>query len=153
MESDPKAEEGIAFQVPVPYRAAFYGILLVWTVGTIPPIWMKFQRDVFQGDWLFGVMIAFFYAYTWYWAAGLFYRVDVEEGGKVRLKSIRRTLVVPMVQINTIEGSRLPGGFGFVRMKLPRESAYLFCHRREAGLEEIFRRIRSANPLLRTARI
>jgi len=43
-------------------------------------------------------------------------------------------------------GSRFSSGFGFIRMKLPRESAYLFCHRRDADLEEILREILRANP-------
>ena len=141
------------FQAPAVFMAVFYGILLVWTVGTVPLIYAKFERGGFHGDWLFAVMIAFFYLYSWFWALGLFYRINLGAEGQIRLRSLRRTLEISAKQVRAIEGSRFPGGFGFMRMKLPRESAYLFCHRLDGDLEEILREIRRINPLIRTARI
>ena len=108
---------------------------------------------MFRGDWLYGVMIGFFYLYTWFWSLGLFYRISLDAEGQIELKSLRRTLVISAKEIRTIEGSRFSGGFGFIRMKLPRESVYLFCHRRDGNLEEILREIGRLNPLVRTARI
>ena len=141
------------FQAPVLYVTVFYGLLVLWTVGTAPLIWRLFEQGVFRGDWLYGVMIGFFYLFTWFWSLGLFYRISVGAEGQIRLKSLRRTLEISAKQVRTIEGSKFAGGFGFVRMKLPRESAYLFCHRRDGNLGEIFREIRRINPLVMTARI
>jgi hypothetical protein len=141
------------FQAPALYMAVFYGVLLVWTIGTIPPIYLKFQRGGFGGDWLFAAMIAFFYLYTWFWALGLFYFISLDAEGQVVLKSIRRRLAVSVKQVSAIEGSRFSGGFGFVKLKLPRESGYLFCHGRNEALDGILKGIRKMNPLLRTVRV
>jgi hypothetical protein len=153
LQAEHKIEKSTVYQAPAPFMTLFYGILLVWTAGTAPLIWQKFQRGGFQGDWLFGAMIGFFYLYSWYWALGLFYRIALDGEGMVRMKSFRRTLEIETKEVRAIEGSRLPGGFGFIRLKLPRESVYLFCHRMDVELEGILREIRKANPLIRTARI
>ena len=148
-----KTDPNRVFQTSILFLSAFYAVLVVWTVGTVPPIWRKFHQGGFSGDWLFAAMIAFFYVYTWFWSLGLFYRITLDAEGRIRFKSIRRTLEVSAKQIRAIEGSRLSGGFGFVRFRLPRESGYLFCHRRDGVLAEIIAGIRKMNPLLRTARI
>jgi len=131
----------------------FYGLLLVWTVATVPLIVQKFQHGGFMGDWLYAFMIAFFYLFTWFWSLGLFYYISLDFEGQVVLKSFRRRMEIPAKQIRGIEGSRFSGGFGFVRFKLPRESGYLFCYRRTTELDEIIGGIRKRNPLLKVARI
>jgi hypothetical protein len=141
------------FQAPTPYVAFFYGLLVLWTVGTVPFIWQRFEQGVFRGDWLYGLMIGFFYLFTWFWSLGLVSRISLSAEGKIELKSLRRTLVITAKEVRSIEGSKFPGGFGFVRFKLPRESAYLFCRRRDGNLKEIVREIRRLNPLVRTARV
>ena len=141
------------YQSPALYVAVFYALLFLWTVGTAPFIWQRFAQGVFRGDWLYGVMIAFFYLYTWFWSLGLVSRISLDAEGHIELKSIRRTLVVTAKEIRTIEGSRFSGGFGFVRMKLPKESVYLVCNRRNAELGEIIREIGRANPLIKAVRV
>ena len=131
----------------------FYGLLLVWTVATVPLIVQKFQHGGFMGDWLYAFMIAFFYLFTWFWSLGLFYYISLDFEGQVVLKSFRRRMEIPAKQIRGIEGSRFSGGFGFVRFKLPRESGYLFCYRRTTELDEIIGGIRKRNPLLKFVRI
>jgi len=141
------------FQAPTLFMAVFYGLLLVWTVGTVPLIYQKFQQGWFRGDWLYALMIGFFYLYTWFWSTGLFYAISLDSEGQVVLTSFRRHLEVSAKQVRTIEGSRFSGGFGFIKMKLPRESGYLFCHRRNEELDSILEGIRKMNPLVRTVRI
>ncbi len=141
------------FQAPAAYVAAFYGLLLLWTVGTVPVIWQRFAQGVFRGDWLYGVMIGFFYVFTWFWSLGLVFRISLDAEGQIELKSLRRTLVITAKEVRTIEGSKFPGGVGFIRIKLPKESAYLFCYRRDGNLEELVREIGRLNPLVRTARV
>ena len=148
-----KTSERKVYQPPAFFVRAFYGVLLLWTVGTAPPIYLKFLRGGFQGDWLYGLMFVFFYLYTWFWSLGIVYRIALDGEGRVRMNSVRRTLEIPARQIRTIEGSKFPGGFGFIRVKLPRESVYLFCYRRDEHLDEIVREIRRINPLVRTARL
>ena len=148
-----ETEKARIFKAPVLFMAIFYGVLLVWTIGTIPPIYLKFQRGGFSGDWMFAAMIAFFYLYTWFWALGLFYFISLDTEGQVVLRSFRRRLEIPAKQIRSVEGSRFSDGFGFIKIKLPRESGYLFCFRRNKELDEILEGIRKMNPLLRTVRI
>jgi hypothetical protein len=141
------------FQAPAAYVILFYLLLLAWTVGTVPLVYLKFRQGGFLGDWLYAVMIGFFYLYTWYWALGLFYRIALDGEGRIVLGSLRRNLEVTAKQVLTIEGSRFPAGFGFIKMKLPRESGYLFCHGRNRELDEILLGVRKINPLVRTVRI
>ncbi|MBE0557383.1 MAG: hypothetical protein IH628_09140 [Proteobacteria bacterium] len=141
------------FRAPALFIVVFYGLLLVWTIGTVPLIYQKFRQGGFQHDWFFAVMIGFFYLYTWFWSLGLFYEIALDSEGRVVLSSFRRRLEVPAEQIFAIEGSRFPGGFGFLKLKLPRESGYLFCQRRSEELNEIIEGIRKRNPLLKTVRI
>jgi hypothetical protein len=141
------------YRAPALFVALFYGLLFLWTVGTVPLIWRRFEQGVFGGDWLYGVMIGFFYLYTWFWSLGLVSRIRLDGEDRVELKSLRRTLVITAKEVRTIEGSRFSGGFGFIRFKLPRESVYLFCNRRDIGLEEILREIRKGNPLIKAVRI
>ena len=150
---DQATESSRVFQVPTAYVILFYLLLLAWTVGTVPLVYLKFRQGGFLGDWLYAVMIGFFYLYTWFWALGLFYRIAMDGEGRIVLRSLRRNLEVTANQVLTIEGSRFPAGFGFIKMKLPRESGYLFCHGRNRELEEILQGIRKMNPLLRTVRI
>ncbi len=153
MQAGQQKDRTMVFQAPMPFVSGFYGVLVLWTVGTIPLIVQKFHDGWLKGDWLYAAMIAFFYGYTWYWALGLFTSISLDAGGGVVLKGIRRRLAVPAGQVRAIEGSRFSGGFGFVKFKLSRESGYLFCYRRDEALDEILRGIGRANPLVRTVRI
>jgi hypothetical protein len=153
MQAERKMETTRVFQASAPFVALFYGLLLLWTIGTMPVIYLKFRQGGFQGDWLYAAMIGFFYLYTWFWSLGLFYRIALDSEGRVVLRSLRRSLEIPAKQIQTIEGPRFPGRFGFMKMKLPRESGYLFCHGKSGELEEILLEIRKMNPLVKTVRI
>jgi hypothetical protein len=150
---DQSADSIQVFQSPMAYVIFFYLLLLAWTVGTLPLVYLKFRQGGFQGDWLYAVMIGFFYLYTWFWSLGIFYRITLDSEGRIILRSFRRNLEVSAKQILTMEGSRLPGRFGFIKLKLPRESGYLFCHGKNRELDEMLTRIRQMNPLMRTVRI
>jgi len=150
---DQATESSQVFQAPAAYVTLFYLLLLAWTVGTVPLIYLKFRQGGFLGDWLYAAMVGFFYLYTWFWSLGLFYKIALDSEGRVVLRSLRRSLEVQAKQISSIEGSRFPGRFGFIKMKLPRESGYLFCYGKNSELEEILLGIRKINPLVRTVRI
>jgi len=129
------------------YVFFFYLLLLAWTVGSLPVIYGKFRTIGFQSHWIYASIIAFVYAYTWFWSLGLFYRISLDSEGLVTLKSLRRELQVPVKQISRIEGSRFPRGFGFVKLKVSRETGYLFCLQMTGKLEALLRSILKANPL------
>ena len=93
-------------------------------------------------------MVGFVYAYTWFWSLGIFYRISLDKEGLVILKSLRRELRVSAKQVASIEVSRFPGGFGFVKLKVPRETGYLFCLKLTGELGALLKGIRKANPLI-----
>jgi hypothetical protein len=142
-----------AFQAPMVYVVLFYLLLLAWTAVSLPMIYVKFRAIGLGSVWIYASMIAFVYAFTWFWSLGIFYRISLDSEGRVTLRSLRRELQVLAKQIVTIEGSRFPRGFGFVKLKLPRESGYLFCLSMTGELEAILRGIRKNNPLIVGIRI
>jgi hypothetical protein len=141
-----KTEE---FRVQTAYVAVFYLLLLVWTVVSIPLVWRKLHTLSATTNMVFyGAMVAFVYVYTWFWSLGVFYRVSIDGRGGVAMKSIRRELTVPSLQISQVEGSRFPNSFGFIKLKLPKERVYIFCLRKTEEVERVLAGMKKANPLL-----
>jgi hypothetical protein len=60
------------------------------------------------------------------------------------LTSFRRILRVDSRKMELIEGPHLP--IGFIRFRLEREKAYLFCVVKDKTLQQILSRIREVNP-------
>jgi hypothetical protein len=136
------------FKVRTGYVAVFYLLLLAWTVGSLPLVYQKFQTITSRTLLIYVVMVAFVYVYTWFWSLGIFYRISLNNEGKMTMKSIRRELQISAKQISRVEGSRFPHSFGFVKMKLPKESGYIFCLRKTDEFEELLQEIKRLNPLL-----
>jgi hypothetical protein len=135
--------DGQRYQAPMIYMGIFYAMLVAWTIICILLIGFK----VSQSEWtnLFQLfMFAFIIAMTWYFSMGISYRVNVEEDGTVQLTSFRRGLRVHSQKMELIEGPHLP--IGFIRFRLEREKAYLFCVVRNEELQKILLAIRKANP-------
>jgi len=125
------------------YMGIFYAMLVAWTITCIVLIGFKLT----QSEWgnLFQLfMIAFIIAMTWYFSMGISYRVNVEEDGTIQLTSFRRILRIDSRKIEFIEGPHLP--IGFIRFRLEREKAYLFCVIKNKELQKILLAIRKANP-------
>ena len=125
------------------YLIIFYTALVAWTIICVLLIGLK----VTQSEWanLFQLfMIAFIIAMTWYFSMGISYRVNVEEDGTVQLTSFRRILRIDSKKMELIEGPHLP--IGFIRFRLAREKAYLFCVVKDKTLQQILSRIREVNP-------
>jgi hypothetical protein len=123
--------------------ALFYLLLVVWTIICILLIGFK----VSQSEWGNAVqlfMIAFIIAMTWYFSMGISYRVNMEEDGTLQLTSFRRNLRIDPRKMELIEGPHLP--IGFIRFRLEREKAYLFCVIKDKTLRQILSRIRETNP-------
>src|SRR4030043_1423326 len=135
--------EAQRYQAPMIYMGIFYAMLVAWTIICILLIGFK----VTQSEWsnLFQLfMFAFIIAMTWYFSMGISYRVTVEEDGTVQLTSFRRSLRVHSQKMELIEGPHLP--IGFIRFRLEREKAYLFCVVKNSELQKTLLAIRKANP-------
>jgi hypothetical protein len=131
------------YQAPMIYMGMFYTMLVAWTIICILFISLKVTRSEW-GNLFQLFMIAFIIAMTWYFSMGISYRLHVEEDGTVQLTSFRRILKTHSQKMELIEGPRLP--IGFIRFRLEREKAYLFCVVRDKTLQQILSRIREANP-------
>jgi len=125
------------------YMGIFYAMLVAWTIICILLIGFKVTQSEW-GNLLQLFMIAFIIAMTWYFSMGISYRVNMEEDGTLRLTSFRRILRIDSREMELIEGPHLP--IGFIRFRLEREKAYLFCVVRDEGLQKILLAIRKANP-------
>jgi hypothetical protein len=135
--------EAQRYQAPMIYMGIFYAMLVAWTIICILLIGVK----VTQSEWgnLFQLfMFAFIIAMTWYFSMGISYRVNVEEDGTVQLTSFRRILRIHSQKMELIEGPHLP--IGFIRFRLEREKAYLFCVVKNRELQKILLVIWKANP-------
>jgi hypothetical protein len=144
MKKKPQAlTDAHGYQAPVMYVGIFYAALVAWTIICIFFISFKVTRSEW-GNLFQLFMFAFIIAMTWYFSMGISYRVNVEEDGTVRLTSFRRILRVHSKKMELIEGTRLP--IGFIRFRLEREKAYLFCLVRDEELQKILLAIWKANP-------
>ena len=135
--------EAQMYQAPMIYMVIFYTMLVAWTIICILLIGFK----VSQSDWGNAIqlfMIAFIIAMTWYFSMGISYRVNLEEDGTLQLTSFRRILRIDSRKMELIEGPHLP--IGFIRFRLEREKAYLFCVVKNRELQKILLAIRKANP-------
>jgi len=143
IQKSPDTTKTYIYQAPTIYMTAFYVLLVAWTIICILLIGFK----VTQSEWgnLFQLfMFAFIIAMTWYFSMGISYRVSVEEDGTVQLTSFRRILRIHSQKMELIEGPHLP--IGFIRFRLEREKAYLFCVVKNRKLQKILLAIRKANP-------
>lgn len=143
IQKSPDTTKTYIYQAPTIYMTAFYLLLVAWTIICILLIGFK----VTQSEWsnLFQLfMFAFIIAMTWYFSMGISYRVNVEEDGTVQLTSFRRILRIHSQKMEIIEGPHLP--IGFIRFRLEREKAYLFCVIKNKELQKVLLAIRKSNP-------
>jgi hypothetical protein len=131
------------YQAPIIYLVIFYTALVAWTVICVLLIGFKMSQSEW-GNAIQLFMIAFIIAMTWYFSMGISYRVNLEEDGTLRLTSFRRILRIDSRKMELIEGPHLR--IGFIRFRLEREKAYLFCVVKDKTLQQILSRIREVNP-------
>ena len=131
------------YQSPMIYVGVFYTALIAWTIACVLFISIKVIRSELGSTFnLF--MIAFIIGMTWYFSMGISYRVFIEEDGTLRFTSFRRVLRIDSKEMELVEGPHLP--IGFIRFRVGREKAYLFCKVKNKKLQEILLAIRNKNP-------
>ena len=92
-------------------------------------------------------MIAFVMVYAWYFSLAISFKIGITEPGDIELTSFRRVVWVNAEVIGIVEGPKwalIP--YGFVRFRLEREKAYLFCCITHADFEQFIQIMRKANP-------
>jgi len=128
------------------FLVVFYGLLAAWTVVVAFMLGSGIIASE-RVNLLKLFMIAFILVYTWYFSAGISYRITVDEDGAIELKSFRRTVATQADDIPLIEGPHFP--IGFMRFRLAREKGYLFCSTNNESLRTILSVLRKANPDIR----
>jgi hypothetical protein len=137
-------KKNAVYQAPFAFLGIFYGLLLLWTVVSI----LFLGPRAAAGQWPTGqiLMIAFVLGYTWYFSLGISYKVTACVDGTVEMTSIRRKATLQANQISLVEGPRfalLP--YAFVKFRLDREKAYIFCNLLSRDLAEVFALMKRAN--------
>jgi hypothetical protein len=137
------ANENSVYRAPIMFVATFYFLLAVWSLVCVSLIALKAS----QWGWanlstLF--MMAFILVYTWYFSVAISYQITVRGDGWIQLTSFRRTIEADAGKIRLVEGPRLP--VGFLRLRLEREKAYIFCVISDEAFIKIVSLIRAANP-------
>ena len=132
------------YQAPIIFVGLFYAALLVWTAFCVVLIGSK----TIKTGWPLGqlLMIAFILAYTWYFSLGISYKIRIQAAGAMELTCFRRIIHVNARDIPMVEGPRfafLP--YGFIRFRLKREKAYLFCCITNAELQQILKTMKAIN--------
>jgi hypothetical protein len=117
--------------------------MLGWTVVCVSLISSILEEGGASGV-LPLIMIGFILCYMWYFSLSICFRIEIGDDGEIRLKRLRRTIRTNAKEIAMIEFPKV--GLGFVRFRLEREKAYLFCIPGNASFKEILSVIRNANP-------
>ena len=144
MKKSKISKKDYRYQAPIFFVGLFYAALLIWTALCV---WLIGSKTIVAG-WPLGqlLMIGFVLAYTWYFSLGISYRIRTESDGQIELSSFRRIIRVNAKMITLVEGPRLAVlPYGFIRFRLEREKAYLFCCITDDGLQQILKAIRKSN--------
>ena len=144
MKKSKISKKHFRYQAPIIFVGLFYAALLVWT-GLC--VWLIGSKTIVAG-WPLGqlLMIGFVLAYTWYFSLGISYRIRTESNGQIELSSFRRVIQVNAKVITLVEGPRLAIlPYGFIRFRLEREKAYLFCCITDDELQQILKALRKSN--------
>jgi hypothetical protein len=144
MKKDKFPKKDYLYQAPTLFVGLFYLLLLLWTAVCVVMIGSK----TLSAGWpLFQLlMIAFVLGYTWFFSLGISYRIYINEKGTIEFTSFRRVLSVKADAISLVEGPRLALiPYSFIRFRLEREKAYLFCRITDDELQQVLKKMRSAN--------
>jgi hypothetical protein len=144
MTQSPGTEREVVYQAPLSYLLLFYGFLVLWVLISVYLLGTRSEEAGWPLTQL--LMVAFVIAYTWFFSLGISYRIRLEAGGNFQLTSFRRALKVHATDVDMLEGPRFGLPFGFIRFRLTREKAYLFCVVTDTRLQEVLSGIRKANP-------
>jgi len=144
-KKEPAKNKDLIYEPPVLYPGIFYLLLAAWTVVCVFLLGSKALKT----GWPLGqlLMIAFVLAYTWYFSLGISYKIVVSSEGAIELTSFRRKITVNAKDISMAEGPRFAiVPFGFIRLRLEREKAYLFIRITDESLQKVLTVIRKNNP-------
>ena len=144
MKKDKFPKKDFLYQAPTLFVGFFYVLLVVWTAVCVVLIGSKTLSAGWPLFQLF--MIAFVLGYTWFFSLGISYRICIDEKGTIEFTSFRRVLSVKADAVSLVEGPRLAFmPYSFIRFRLAREKAYLFCRITDDELQRVLKKMRLTN--------
>lgn len=123
--------------------AAFYGILLVWSMVCLSLINSMFAEWGWSGGFQLFI-IGFLLLFGWQFFLAISYRLEQSDRGEILLKSPRRTVRAKAGDIALVEMPR--AGIGLIRFRLGDEKVYLFCRMNNESLKKILVTLKEVNP-------
>jgi len=132
------------YQSPVVFVGIFFGLLIAWTVICL----LLIGSIGFSTGWPLArsLMIAFIMAYSWYFALAISYKVSITTDGDIELTSFRRVIRVHAEVIGMVEGPKWALiKYGFIRLRLEREKAYLYACITDEEILKILKIMRDVN--------
>ena len=133
------------YHSPIIFMGIFYLILVIWT-----GICLLLMGSIeFSFGWPLARlgMIGFVMVYTWYFSLAISYKIGITESGDIQLTSFSRVVRVNAEVIGMVEGPKwalIP--YGFVRFRLEREKAYIFCCITDADFQQFMQIMKDINP-------
>ena len=145
MSESGSSKEAYFYHSPLIFIGIFYVVLLVWTGICL----LLMGSLEFSFGWPLArmLMIAFVMIYTWYFSLAISYKIGITEQGDIELTSFRRVVRVNVEVIGMVEGPKwaiIP--YGFVRFRLEREKAYIFCCITDSGFDQYMQNMKATNP-------
>ena len=132
------------YQSPVFFVGIFFGLLIVWTVICL----LLIGSIGFSPGWSFArsLMVLFIMAYTWYFSLAISYKVSITPNGDLELTSFRRVIRVHAEVIGMVEGPKWALiKYGFIRLRLEREKAYVYACITDEDIQKILKIMREVN--------
>jgi len=132
------------YQSPVLFVGIFFGLLIAWTVICL----LLIGSIGFSPGWPLAraLMITFIMGYSWYFSLAISYKISITEDGDIELTSFRRVIRVQAEEIGMVEGPKWALiAYGFIRLRLEREKAYLFSCTTDEEIQKILNIMREVN--------
>jgi len=132
------------YQSPVVFVGIFFGLLIAWTVICL----LLIGSIGFSTGWPLAraLMITFIMGYSWYFSLAISYKISITEDGDIELTSFRRVIRVQAEEIGMVEGPKWALiAYGFIRLRLEREKAYLFSCTTDEEIQKILNIMREVN--------
>ncbi len=143
-------EKNHSYQVSGLFLGIFYFLLFAWLL-----ICLFFLFTIIKGfespAWPRVFIVTFILFYMCYFALAFSHKLEVWDGGNIRLTSFRRIVRARAQDIPLVEGPHMP--IGFIRFRPDREKAYLFCQTSSSSLQKALAAIKRANPDIQFKRL
>ena len=137
----------ISYTAPLVFMTSFYIILFFWAILCASFFYIKLDGiswPIRQWAIIMGIVLI-----TLFFSSGIYYRISINSDGKIILKSFRKAVCISAEDIQVAEGPPFGVfGAGFLRLKLPKEKAFMFCMFGNKVFREVISVMKKTNPYI-----